>query len=116
MLTYLRSYSPASMGELHRVFGVPRSTLTGIVDRLTRQGLVTRQESERDRRSLRIHISRNGIEVAAALQQHVDHLESTVREIIDDRDLAGFNAVMDAIGRATGIVVREESESKEETA
>jgi DNA-binding MarR family transcriptional regulator len=44
----------ATSGQIARKLGVGLSTVTGIVDRLTEQDLVTRQEDREDRRITRI--------------------------------------------------------------
>jgi DNA-binding transcriptional ArsR family regulator len=51
LLTYLRRYAPAPVGELARVFGTKQSTLTSILDRLERDGLLRRAPNPTDRRS-----------------------------------------------------------------
>ncbi len=38
VLTYLRRYAPAPIGELVRVFGIKQSTFTSLLDRLERAG------------------------------------------------------------------------------
>ena len=52
LLTYLASYGPCAVGELHRVFGFKRSTLTSMLDRMEESGLLERVVDESDRRSI----------------------------------------------------------------
>jgi DNA-binding transcriptional ArsR family regulator len=52
-LSYLRSYSPAPVGELVRVFGIKQSTFTSLLDRLEKAGLIRREMNPGDRRSFR---------------------------------------------------------------
>ena len=60
LLTYLGGYAPASVVELVRVFGMKQSTLTSMLDRLERAGLVRREVNPADRRSFLIHLTRAG--------------------------------------------------------
>jgi DNA-binding MarR family transcriptional regulator len=63
-LSYLRSYSPAPIGELVRVFGIKQSTFTSMLDRLEKAGLIRREMNPGDRRSFLIHITDPGRELA----------------------------------------------------
>src|SRR6476661_9749836 len=60
VLTYLRSYAPASIRDLVRVFGIKQSTFTSLLDRLEQDGFVHRAVNPDDRRSFLIHISDDG--------------------------------------------------------
>jgi MarR family transcriptional regulator, transcriptional regulator for hemolysin len=67
VLTYLRGYAPAPIGELVRVFGIKQSTFTSILDRLEGAGLVRRELNPGDRRSFLIHITDEGVALAGRL-------------------------------------------------
>lgn len=54
-----------TMAELARYLGLERSTVTGLVDRAERRGLVIRQESEVDGRSITLRLSSDGQALAA---------------------------------------------------
>jgi DNA-binding MarR family transcriptional regulator len=47
----------STINELHVTFGHRRSTLTSVLDRLERRGLIKRSVSELDRRSVRVTLS-----------------------------------------------------------
>ena len=66
VLTYLRSYAPASIRDLVRVFGVKQSTFTSLLDRLERGGLVRRTINPDDRRSFLVHITDQGARAGEA--------------------------------------------------
>jgi DNA-binding MarR family transcriptional regulator len=105
LLSYLRSYSPAPVSELHRVFGTKRSTLTSIFDRLEERGWVTRSPSKRDRRVVLIDLTDQGRKRADAVQESVEQLESGINRAITPGELQGFIAVMSAITAVTEITV-----------
>src|SRR6185295_5127142 len=59
-MTYLAGYAPCPVGELSRVFGMGKSTLTGLLDRLVEAGFVTRTLNPDDRRSFIVDITPSG--------------------------------------------------------
>lgn len=48
--------------------------------------------------------------VARGLREEIEGFEAAVRSRITDRDLAGFAAVMEAIGELARVRLREETE------
>ena len=107
VLTYLRSYAPASIGELVRVFGIKQSTFTSVLDRLEESGLVRREINRDDRRSFLIHISDQGVELADRINRLLEILEDGIRERVSPRDVKGFHAVMRAVEEITRVRLRE---------
>lgn len=57
--------SPGGMkiSELGRCLGLEPSTMTGLVDRMERDGLVYRDDDPDDRRSLRVFLSSRGVKI-----------------------------------------------------
>jgi DNA-binding MarR family transcriptional regulator len=107
LLSYLRSYSPAPIGELVRVFGIKQSTFTSLLDRLEKAGLLRREMNPGDRRSFLIHITDAGRELAERLNRVVETLEDEIRERVSARDMDGFRAVMAAVEEVTRVHLRE---------
>lgn len=107
LLTYLRSYSPAPIGELLRVFGIKQSTFTSMLDRLEKAGFVRREMNPGDRRSYLIQVTDAGAELAAELNRQLDALEDAIRRRLDRRDLQGFKAVMAAVEEVTRVQLRD---------
>ena len=107
LLTYLRSYAPAPIGELVRVFGIKQSTFTSMLDRLEKAGYLRRELNPGDRRSFLIHITDAGREMAERSTQVLEALEADIRARISDRDLQGFQAVMRAIEEVTQVTLRD---------
>jgi DNA-binding MarR family transcriptional regulator len=56
------------MSQIAGVLHCDASNVTGIVDRLVAQGLVTRKESERDRRTKMLQLTDKGRELAEKLK------------------------------------------------
>jgi DNA-binding MarR family transcriptional regulator len=57
---------PYGMGELGAVLGLAKSSLTGLVDRTERNGLVRREQDPRDTRAVRVELTPQGRELAEA--------------------------------------------------
>jgi MarR family transcriptional regulator, organic hydroperoxide resistance regulator len=107
LLTYLRSYTPAPIGELVRVFGIKQSTLTSMLDRLEESGFIRREINREDRRSFLIRISEEGLELAERLNRCLETLEEEIRRRVSPRDVKGFHAVMGAVEELTRVRLRE---------
>jgi DNA-binding MarR family transcriptional regulator len=106
LLSYLRSYAPCPIGELHRVFGTKRSTLTSMIDRLEERRLVVRALDPKDRRSFLLDLTKDGRKAGDRLQVVLEELEASVRARIRKSDLDGFQAVLAAIAETTNVDVR----------
>jgi DNA-binding MarR family transcriptional regulator len=61
-------------------FGVPVSTMTGLVDRMEKKGLVRRVRGRRDRRAIELEPTPAG---ALALKEHARGIEAVARGILD---------------------------------
>ena len=107
ILTYLRSYAPAAISELVRVFGIKQSTFTSMLDRLEKAGLVRREINPGDRRSFLIHITDQGVAVAEDSTRRLVEFEDEIRRRASARDIQGFHAVMAVIEEITRVRLRE---------
>jgi DNA-binding MarR family transcriptional regulator len=107
VLTYLRSYAPAAIGELVRVFGIKQSTFTSLIDRLQEAGLLRREINREDRRSFVLHITEEGRELAERLNRRLEALEDEIEKRASPRDVEGFQAVMAAVDEITRVTLRE---------
>jgi DNA-binding MarR family transcriptional regulator len=107
VLTYLRSYAPAPIGDLVRVFGLKQSTLTSMLDRLQQSGFVRRETNPADRRSFLVQLSEEGRALADRLNRCLLALEDEIRQHLRPRDLEGFRAVMSAVEEVTRVRLRE---------
>lgn len=70
-----------TISELGERMGLNASTVTGLVDRLERSGLVYRSRSKNDRRVVTVWLT----EKAAALRKHVPSFSKEVERLIGDR-------------------------------
>jgi DNA-binding MarR family transcriptional regulator len=107
LLTYLRSYAPAPVGELVRVFGMKQSTLTSMLDRLEEAGMVRRETNAEDRRSFLVSLTPEGGKLAKRLNRKLLEFEAEIRRRVRAADVEGFQAVMRAVEEITGVRLRE---------
>ncbi len=106
VLTYLRKYAPAPVGELVRVFGVKQSTCTSMLDRLEQAGLVRRRVNRTDRRSFLVHITPRGRALTGRMNRLLEALEEEIRGRVRVADVKGFHAVMEAVEEITRVRLR----------
>src|ERR1044072_3854889 len=78
ILALLAHSGPANVGHLHRGLAHERSTLTILLDRLARRGLITRAVGETDRRAFVVRTTAKGRKLAHRIQRHLSALERAV--------------------------------------
>ncbi|MGP4029495.1 MarR family winged helix-turn-helix transcriptional regulator [Actinomadura sp. 3N407] len=89
-----------SMGELGAVLGLAKSSLTGLVDRTERNGLVRREPDPRDMRGVRVALTPKGGRLAE------EFYDETCRRV--EKLPAGLGAAeRDALAGLLGRVVRD---------
>lgn len=83
------------MTELAAQSTLTNSGLTRVVDRLVRDGLVTRQPCEHDRRGFWAEVTPEGLEqVLGILPDHVDTVGSAFTQVLDPDELQTFMALL----------------------
>jgi len=107
LLAFVGVYSPSPIAELVRVLGLKHSTLSSMLDRLERDGLLSREVNPEDRRSFVVSLTVKGTKRARHMQGHAEELEQRIRDCISEKDLTGYHAVLAAIGTTTNVEVRE---------
>lgn len=101
ILAHLAAAGPSSVAHLHRAFAHKRSTLTSILDRLERRGLVRRVINPLDRRSFLIRLTPQGGKLARRVHRRLASLEAAILKAAGERQLRGFDRVVAAIERCT---------------
>src|SRR5215216_1522072 len=97
ILGLLAHSGPANVAELHRGLAHKRSTLTSILDRLARRGLITRVAGKTDRRTFVVLPTANGRKLARRIKDHLSALERSVINRVSAADIKGFNRVVEAL-------------------
>lgn len=80
--------------DLARRAGLETSTMTGLLDRMERDNLLSRAADLTDRRAHRIHLTEAGREVKDAVMGVLERTLGSVFEGISDNDLAVTTSVL----------------------
>jgi DNA-binding MarR family transcriptional regulator len=97
ILALLAYSGRANVADLHRSLAHKRSTLTSILDRLARRGLITRAVGKTDRRTFVVRLTAQGRKLAQRVQRHLSALEHAVVHGVTAADIKGFNKVVAAL-------------------
>jgi DNA-binding MarR family transcriptional regulator len=94
ILCHLHEFGDSAVSGLHRAFAHKRSTLTSVLDRLDARGLVTRESSQKDRRSFVVGLTPSGKKKAAKIHRQLESLEAGVLRATDRRAIEAFGQVI----------------------
>jgi len=97
VLAYLVHVGQCSINDLHRDFGHRRSTLTSVLDRLERRGLVRRGPHPTSRRSVMVSLTDDGRQVGERVAALLHEIEHMVVNRTSRRDMEAFLRVVAAI-------------------
>jgi len=87
--------------------GVTPSNVTGIVDRLVKQGLVSRQEDPEDRRMLRIQVTDQGEAILTSLREETVSTMSDVLAHMSVEELSSLARGLSSLVKAAEAHERE---------
>jgi DNA-binding MarR family transcriptional regulator len=97
VLANLADGAGRTVGALAAATATRPSTLTSLLDRLTRRGYVERQTDPADRRSFVVRLTPDGQAAAARAAGAIAELERQALATVTPRQRAGFHAVIDAL-------------------
>jgi DNA-binding MarR family transcriptional regulator len=97
ILALLAYSGPVNVSHLHQGLAHKRSTLTSILDRLAKRGLITRAVGETDRRTFVVRPTAKGRKLAQRIRQHLSGLERAVSRRVSAADIKGFDKVVAAL-------------------
>jgi DNA-binding MarR family transcriptional regulator len=99
-LIYVTKNEGATSGQIANKLGVGLSTVTGIVDRLIEQEMVSRREDPRDRRITRVQATPNGRVLVEDLLQYRNEVVTAILSKLDPNQLetveSAFQYLLDA--------------------
>jgi len=112
-LICVRKTNGATSGQIANNLGVALSTITGIVDRLAEQGLVSRHEDPRDRRITRVLPTPRGQQLVDGLLQVRNEAITTILSHLTSEQLqtveTAFQYLTEAIDQITSERKNEEA-------
>lgn len=100
-LDHLPAGARPAVRDLKSAFGLPATTLTAVLDRLERRGLVKRAANPEDRRSTLVVPTALGRKRIAEISDAFTRIESSVAAKISGADMAAFQRVLDALEAST---------------
>lgn len=80
--------------ELGRCAGLEPSSMTGVIDRMERDGLICRKSDPNDRRAQRIVLTKAGQKAQGAVQKVVDVALARVSREISEKDIQVTKATL----------------------
>jgi DNA-binding MarR family transcriptional regulator len=96
-LAQLEPRSGCTVAKLQAATGQRASTLTGVINRLERRGLVERRMNPRDRRSFTIKLTDDGRQAAARVRRSFRELDRTALAAVSERSAKGFFETLHAL-------------------
>jgi len=88
-----------AFSELARITLIPSPSLVGVVDRLTRDGLVTRQPSDRDRRHVHVCLTAQGSTLRARIEPLVNAAYDELESCLTSQQWRGLYEAIDQLCR-----------------
>jgi DNA-binding MarR family transcriptional regulator len=83
-----------TMGELSRILSIDNSTITGLVDRLEKSGLVRRDASLNDRRALHVYINPEGRQEMDKAKNIIMKVNREIKDGFTVEELEAFKKVL----------------------
>jgi len=90
-----------SFGELGERVSLDTSTLTGIIDRMERNGYVERRPNLEDRRSVLVFLTARARELGPRILEFADELDTTLRQPFSREEMDTFEHVLRALAEAS---------------
>ena len=97
VLANLADGAGQTVGALAAATATRPSTLTSLLDRLTRRGYLERQSDPGDRRSFVVVLTPDGLAAAKRAAEAIANLERQALATVTPAQRAGFHAVIDAL-------------------
>ncbi len=94
-LLWLGHDGPLAMGELARRVAVTEKTVTGLVDRLERDGLLRRDRDAADRRVVRVTLTRRGAAASREIDEGMHAGLARVLALLDQADRRALFRILD---------------------
>jgi DNA-binding MarR family transcriptional regulator len=98
-LLWLGQDGPLTMGELARRLGITEKTVTGVVDRLEREGHLQRERVHEDRRIVRCRLTDAGQQTSEQLHRLVNQALSALLDILDGSERKALFRIIEKIIR-----------------
>ena len=105
----LESIGDLSLSQLSDKIRAQNSTVTGIVDRMEREGLAQRVRSKEDRRVVRIHLTEKGAKLAREIPVEPMELLRSALAGLTQSETRELLRLMTKVAKRIGTIVRQEA-------
>ena len=94
ILFLLKQKDGRTMSELSQILSIDNSTITGLVDRLEKTGLVRRDASAHDRRASHVFINPQGLEEVDKAKRVIRMVNQEIKNGFSAEELESFNRIL----------------------
>jgi len=94
ILFLLKEKEGRTMSELSQILSIDNSTITGLVDRLEKAGLVRRDASPHDRRASHVYIKPDGIQEMNKAKKIVMKVNQEIKDGFTAEELEAFKKIL----------------------
>ncbi len=84
------SLSPKNITEIAEQIGIGKSTVTELVEKLEKKGLVTKEKQIDDKRYVKISITEEGKKVLDSTRQEYKNVLSSILSRVDEEEVLKF--------------------------
>ncbi len=102
LLFLLKRKDGRTMTELGRALAIENATMTGLIDRLERDGFVRRTRSVSDRRATSVSITREGVAEAERAKAVVKRVNESIKAGFEAAEIEVFRKVLSSIVSGPG--------------
>ncbi len=102
LLFLLKQKDGRTMTELGRALAIENATMTGLIDRLERDGFVRRTRSASDRRATGVSITREGVAEAERAKAVVKRVNESIKAGFEAAEIEVFKKVLLRIVSGSG--------------
>jgi DNA-binding MarR family transcriptional regulator len=103
LLAFVADRDGVPVTAVVRLLAVPKSTITSLLQRLERTGLIRRGQNPEDARSQLLFVTEAGAQVGMHARERVKELERRLQARVSDADMRALIRVVNAVTAETGI-------------
>ena len=107
VIKMLEPVGKLSLSELSSLIRARNSTVTGIIDRMEREGLVVRRRSDHDRRVINIELTAKGQKLASGISVEPVQIFRQVLSELSARDRSELGRILNRLARRVRELVGE---------
>lgn len=109
----LEQIGDLSLSELSEKIRAQNSTVTGIIDRMEREGLVVRERSKEDRRVVYIKLTTKGRQIARDIPVEPMELFRSALETLTAQEMRELLRIMTKVAKRVRVVARPDEDGRD---